>query len=66
MATYSTHQICNTCWSKLRPDRRNPHRMTYDGIRFVWDTCCWCGGWNNSGIYVRAPDGLRFCRHQAA
>lgn len=61
-----THQSCNVCWSKLNPDRPFPLRMTYNGTDRVWDTCCWCGNWNNSGIFVRAEPNLPgFCTHSA-
>jgi hypothetical protein len=59
----TTHHSCDDCWHRIAPDRPFPLRITYNGRDLPWDTCCWCGTWNNSGIYVRTEQPPLFCQH---
>jgi hypothetical protein len=57
-----THSICRHCWNVTHPDRPT----LFPGIQGEPDTCCRCGIWTTSGIYVRAnPDDFTFCVHSA-
>jgi hypothetical protein len=46
-----THNICETCWHAISPDRE-PCALKSEYAKE--ETCCWCGKTTKSGIYVRA------------
>jgi hypothetical protein len=55
-----THAICVLCWHEMHP---GPGIVT-GGLGEV-ETCCRCGHWTTSGIYLRGdPAGYTFCAHR--
>lgn len=61
-----THRICLACWNKMNPDRPSDPEKSYDDG--AEQTCCFCGLWNRSGIYVRKdPQNMgNHCQHDRA
>lgn len=55
-----THEICDKCWAKYVGDRE-PIRLREPFA--LHEVCCWCGAWNNSGIYVRHDPSKLTCTH---
>lgn len=64
-----THQICDECYpverERLGLPLKEPVRLADGLMTNLFDTCCWCGRWNNSRIYIRADPGTMACNHWA-
>jgi hypothetical protein len=49
------HTICDSCWSRLRPDRTPVRVIDPDLPEPELERCCYCGAETRSGIYVHDP-----------
>lgn len=53
-----THTICRSCWN----ERYEGEPVTVRDADV--ETCCFCGGWTRSGIYVRHDPKTLSCNHE--
>ena len=60
------HQVCDECYQvqrdRLNLPRKEPIRLNAGPTR-LFDSCCLCRRWNNSGIYVRIDPAVMPCDH---
>lgn len=68
MGKQFNHQLCDSCYHEQRErlglPRKEPIRMLLaDGRSKLFDRCCVCGAWNDSGIYVRVDPARMPCNH---
>lgn len=52
------HELCVSCWIE-----REGHRLPVRLVPAVWERCCFCGTWNNSGIWIRHDPRTLSCVH---
>lgn len=60
------HNFCDRCYQQQRQElglpRKEPIRVLPGGVH-LFDSCCVCGTWNASRIYVRVDPGKMPCNH---
>jgi hypothetical protein len=56
-----THAICEKCWDKNNSERK-PIKIKDGGE----ETCCFCGGLNTDGIFIRADGDKLLCEGKCA